>query len=330
MAAHLGKRIAVIDTENKSASKYIGRPGVPEFDVCELDSYAPAKYVEAIKFAEREGYDVIIVDGATQAWAGKDGALEMVDKAAKRSQSGNSFTAWRDVTPQHNSLVEAFVQCKAHLIVTLRAKMEYIMEEDSRGKKTPRKIGMAPVQRDGMEYEFDVVGDMDVDHNLVVSKTRCSDLDGQIYHKPSREPAETLLAWLNAGEAAPERPLAAAAQQPTMSSQPARGETRGGAETDEYGLAKPSTPCPVVSPGKPNAGKRWDELPGGLLEKMYADFGDKMNGAQKSWAEYLLSRRQARKAAEARAVAGDELVDQAEQAGFVVTDVTDHLEDVAQ
>jgi hypothetical protein len=329
LAAVLGKRVAVIDSENRSASKYVGEPGVPEFDVCELDSYAPRNYVEAIKDAEREGYDVIIVDGITQAWSGKDGALEMVDKAAKRSQSGNSFTAWRDVTPHHNALVEALVQCKAHLIVTMRAKMEYVLEEDARGKKTPRKVGMAPIQREGMEYELDVVGDLDVEHNLMISKTRCSALDGAVINKPGRELAETLLSWLGEGA-----PVAAEQPQPkpAQTSREAQtgggrplGEERSSTDTtgtqttsnsaepvlDDYGLEIPTCPCPVVRPGRPNAGKRWDELPGPLVAKMLDESGHLMTPDQLRWAEYLVTKRQARKAREAAAVA------MAAEAGFV-------------
>ncbi len=319
LSAYLGKRIAVIDTENRSASKYVGEPGIPDFDVLELDSYAPRNYVDAIKEAEREGFEVIIVDGVTQAWSGKDGALEMVDKAAKRSSSGNSFTAWRDVTPHHNSLVEALVQCKAHLIVTMRAKMEYVMDEDSRGKKTPRKVGMAPVQRDGLEYEFDVVGDMDVEHNLMISKTRCSALDGVVMNKPGRELAEKLVTWLSEGvrEEPKAAPLAAPAQPATTSSQPAKAVTPGPAEPaklDEYGIAIPRSPCPKVRDGKPNAGKLWSELQGPLIEKMYAENGQDMSAVQREWAEYLMARRQKRKAAEAAAEAAKNEAEQAQPA----------------
>ncbi|HEY3499287.1 MAG TPA: ATP-binding protein [Polyangiaceae bacterium] len=319
VAGFLGQRVAVIDTENRSASKYVGEPGIPDFDVLELDSYAPRNYVEAIKEAEREGYDVIIVDGVTQAWSGKDGALEMVDKAAKRSSSGNSFTAWRDVTPQHNALVEALVQCKSHLIVTMRAKMEYVMDEDSRGKKTPRKVGMAPVQRDGLEYEFDVVGDLDVEHNLMISKTRCSALDGVVMNKPGRELAEKLKLWLSEGvreepKAAPLAAESSASQRSadtrqttgTHAPRGAASDSVEPAKLDEYGLAIPASPCPVVRQGKPNAGKLWSELQGPLIEKMYAENGQQMTSQQREWAEYLMSRRQKRKAAEAHAAAESE------------------------
>lgn len=203
IARHLGQRIAVIDTEHGSASKYAG--DAADFDVLELETFAPRTYVEAIKAAEREGYDVIVVDSLSHAWMGKGGALEMVDAAAKRSQSKNTFMAWRDVTPEHNALVDALVQCRAHVIVTMRAKTEYVMEEDGRGKKTPVKIGLAPIQRDGLEYEMDVVADVNLEHDFMVSKTRCKALDKGVYRCAGEDVAGILKAWLSDGAPIAER-----------------------------------------------------------------------------------------------------------------------------
>lgn len=195
----LGEKVAFIDTEHGSASKYAGRDGF-NFDVLELDSFHPQTYIEAIKAAEQAGYDVLVIDSLSHAWMGKDGALELVDKAAKRSQSSNTFAAWRDVTPLHNALVEAMIQSRMHVIVTMRAKTEYVLEKDDRGKSVPRKVGMAPVQRDGLEYEFDIVADMDLDNNLIVSKTRCNALVGALVNKPGADFANIINAWLSDGE----------------------------------------------------------------------------------------------------------------------------------
>src|SRR5690606_13915360 len=118
-------RIAVIDTENNSAALYADEF---EFDVLNLDTFSPEVYIQAIRAAEAAGYDVLIIDSLSHAWMGKEGALEQVDKAARRYQ-GNTYAAWRDVTPMHNALVEAMVRCKCHLIVTMRAKTEYVVEK---------------------------------------------------------------------------------------------------------------------------------------------------------------------------------------------------------
>ncbi len=194
-------RTAVIDTERGSASKYSDKF---DFDVLEPDSFSPDKYVDCIDAAEAEGYEVLIIDSLSHAWMGKDGALEQVDKAkAKSNSGGNSFTAWRDVTPMHNRLVDAMLGSKMHVIATMRAKTEYVIVENEKGKKEPRKIGMAPIQRDGMEYEFDAFCDMDLDHNLIVGKTRCDTIDGRVFQKPGEELAVILINWLTDGAPQP-------------------------------------------------------------------------------------------------------------------------------
>jgi len=202
IATHLGERVAVIDTERGSASKYADKFG---FDVLELETFEPASYVDAIHAAEEAGFDVIVIDSLSHAWMGKGGALEMVDNAQRRQRTPNSFTAWRDVTPEHNKLVEAIVTCRAHIVVTMRAKTEYVQEKDERGKTTIRKIGLAPVQRDGLEYEFDVVCDIDLDNVLVVSKTRCTEMAERTFKKPGKDVADVLRAWLSDGTAPVER-----------------------------------------------------------------------------------------------------------------------------
>lgn len=194
-------RIALIDTEHRSAEKYADDF---DFDVeCLADNYAPARYVDKIQEAAAAGYDCVIIDSLTHAWSGPGGALEMVDDAARRAK-GNSYVAWRSVTPEHNRLVTAMLSAPLHVIATLRAKTEYVLETVG-GKQVPRKVGMAPIQREGMDYEFDVVGDMDHDHALMITKTRCAALDGKTWVKPGTdgELVKHLCAWLDSGEEPP-------------------------------------------------------------------------------------------------------------------------------
>ena len=197
----LGKRVAVIDTERGSASKYAD---LFAFDVLELESFSPDMYVQAIRAAESAGYDVIVVDSLSHAWMGKGGALEQVDDHARR-EKGNSFGAWRHVTPKHNAMVDALVSCRAHLIVTMRSKTEWVIEEE-RGKKVPRKIGLAPVQRDGLEYEMDIVGDLDQDNTFVITKSRCPALAGKTFHQPGAQLAGEVKKWLAGPQADPPPP----------------------------------------------------------------------------------------------------------------------------
>jgi len=218
IASHLGSKIAVIDTERGSASKYSDQF---EFDVLEIETYSPKTYIEAMEAAEEAGYDVLVIDSLSHAWVGKDGALEQVDKAARRTQSGNNFGAWRDVTPQHNAMVDAMISSKCHIIGTMRAKTEYVQEKDPKtGRTTIRKVGMAPIQRDGLEYEFDVVADLDADNNFIVGKTRCPQLSGAVVNRAGREVARTLKNWLTDG-APSETPREELPKAPVKAAKPA-------------------------------------------------------------------------------------------------------------
>ena len=244
-ATTIGKKVAVIDSERGSASKYAD---LFSFDTCDLESHSPQTYVNAIREAEKAGYDVLVIDSLSHAWSGKDGALEQVDKVAKRSQSGNSFTAWREVTPMHNALVDAILQSGCHVIATMRTKQEYVLEENERGKKTPRKVGMAPVQREGVEYEFDVIADMNIDHDFIVAKTRCAAIDGLVARKPGEEIAQTLADWVNSGAPAP-KPEPTAEGQSGQVSASAEKKSAGGAS--KSGSTSTSETSLSDSPAKP-------------------------------------------------------------------------------
>ena len=195
--------VAVIDTERRSASKYAG--DVADFDVCELSHFDPRQYVKAIRAAGEAGYRVLVIDSLSHAWTGEGGALSLVDKEAAKSKSRNTFAAWRHVTPLHNALVDAILQFPGHVIATLRTKVEYVIEKDSRGRSMPRKVGMAPVQRDGVEYEFDLVAEMD-NARLVVTKSRCSSLHDAVIDRPGEDFARTFLMWLDMGADPPTGP----------------------------------------------------------------------------------------------------------------------------
>jgi len=184
-------RIAVVDTERGSASKYAD---LFEFDVIELQSYEAENYTRAIAAAAQAGYTCLVIDSLSHAWNGTGGMLEQVDNASARAK-GNSYAAWRDVTPQQNRLIDAILQAPIDIIATMRSKTEYVVEKNERGKSTPRKVGMAPVQRDGMEYEFDVVADMDA-ATMLVTKSRCPALAGKAFQRPGDEVAALLRDWL--------------------------------------------------------------------------------------------------------------------------------------
>jgi hypothetical protein len=196
LAFGLGGKVGVIDTEHGSADLYAD---LGDYDVIEITApYTVPKYLQAIQKFEAAGYATIIIDSLTHAWAGDGGLL---DKQGKIADSGkaNGYAAWRTITPEHNSLVEAMLKSPCHIIATMRSKQEYVLETNEKGKQVPRKVGMAPVQRDGMEYEFTVMLDIDINHIASSTKDRTSLFDGRFF-KVGRETGAELLQWLEHGE----------------------------------------------------------------------------------------------------------------------------------
>lgn len=194
IATHLGGKIAVVDTEHGSASKYADKFN---FDVVNMEPpFHPDRFIKFIREAQDAGYQTVILDSLSHAWNGTGGLLEVVDQIAARSNSKNTFAAWKEGTPIYNHLIDAIIQSNVHVIATMRSKQDYTMELDDRGKQKPVKVGMAPIQRDGFEYEFDVVLTMDIDNNAIVTKTRCEELNGGIFRKPGKDVADILTSWL--------------------------------------------------------------------------------------------------------------------------------------
>lgn len=201
-AKYFGGRVAVIDSERNSASLYAD---IFDFDCCPLiPPYSAEKYTEAIKDAS--GYDVLVIDSWSHAWTGEGGILDFVSEVTAASRSRNAYTeGWRKATPLHNRMVDTVLAFPGHVIVTMRTKTEYVMEENDRGKKVPRKIGLAPIQRDGIEYEFDIVADLDLDHTMTITKTRLEALaePSNIFKKPGRDFTNIVLEWADSGVSVP-------------------------------------------------------------------------------------------------------------------------------
>lgn len=188
------KRVCVIDTERGSASKYAD---IFDFDVIELDTFHPNSFVEAIQEVVKSGaYSVLILDTISHEWEGKGGALEL---------AGRDFTNWSKITPLHNTFVDAMLRAPLHVIATLRAKEEYAMEkEEGKSKATVRKMGMEPIQRKGIQYEFDITASLDSDNTMSIEKTRCSSLQGAIFQHAGADFAQIVQTWLD-GELPPAR-----------------------------------------------------------------------------------------------------------------------------
>lgn len=218
-------KICVIDTENHSGELYANynKNGVEigQFNYIEIVSpYTPEKYTLAIHEAEAAGIECIIIDSLTHAWSGEGGLLDKKGQIEKSNKPGvNSWTAWRDITPMHNRLIDSILTSKAHIIATLRAKMETVQEKDDRGKTIIRKLGMNPIQRDGMEYEFTTFIDVDQNHQATTSKDRTSLFDGKVFSL-GVDAGKLLLGWLETG--ADMQPQPSAQEQPALPFVPAQ------------------------------------------------------------------------------------------------------------
>lgn len=192
------KRVAVIDTERGSASKYAD---IFDFDVIELDKFHPNAFIEAIALiVKAKEYSVLIIDSISHEWEGKGGSLEL---------AGHNFANWAKVTPLHNSFVDEMLSAPLHVIATMRAKEEYSMdkEPDKDGKNTKSvvtKKGMEPIQRKGVQYEFDIIGSLDMDNSMTIEKTRCSSLQGLMFQFAGHDFVEITQTWLD-GELPPVR-----------------------------------------------------------------------------------------------------------------------------
>lgn len=191
MAMGLGKKILLVDTENGSGDLYAE---LGDYDIITLEApFDPDRYINAIKEGEKENYDVIILDSISHAWAGKGGLLEQQSVLASRANE-NSYSAWRHITPKHNELIDAMLGSTAHIIATMRSKQEYVITKN--GDKTEiKKVGLSPIQRDGMEYEFTVVFDIDINHLAKSTKDRTG-IFGEKIFKIHEDTGKTLSDWL--------------------------------------------------------------------------------------------------------------------------------------
>ncbi len=174
LAFGMGRKVAMLDTENGSGSLYAD---LGEYDVMELEPpFSVNKYIEGVYEAEDDGYEVVIIDSLSHAWAGDGGLLSK--KEALDARGGNPFSNWAAISKEHEALKSALLQSRVHVIATMRSKTDYVLVEDRAGKAVPRKVGLAPVQRDGIEYEFSTVFDIAMDHTAVSTKDRTGLFDG--------------------------------------------------------------------------------------------------------------------------------------------------------
>jgi len=182
-------KICIIDTENGSANLYahLGAYKVLSLDV----PFSPERYIQAINTCEQAGIEVIIIDSISHCW-------EYL-LASHAAMAGNSFVNWNKITPRYNTWVQKILQSNCHIICTLRTKQDYVLSEKN-GKLTPEKAGTKAIMREGIDYEFTIVLNMDLNHKAKVTKDRTGIFNGQSEFVPSIETGKTILEWCN-GEA---------------------------------------------------------------------------------------------------------------------------------
>ena len=181
-------KVAVIDTENHSSDLYAH---IGYYNVLHLSApFTPEKYIQAIELCEKAAMEVIIIDSVTHEWE------NLIDYHS--SLQGNSFTNWGKITPRHNAFVQKILQSPCHVISTTRTKQDYVLNERN-GKMVPEKVGLKSVQRDGLEYEFTLVFDLDMKNNASASKDRTGLFFGKPEQKLSVETGKLIRDWCNTG-----------------------------------------------------------------------------------------------------------------------------------
>ena len=182
------EKIVVVDSENESSHLYAH---LGPYNVVSIKApFTPEKYSKAIAQCVEENMEVIIIDSTTHMWTC---LLEI-----HSMMQGNSFTNWGKITPRNDSFMQKMLQCPCHIVATTRTKQDYILAEKN-GKTVPEKVGLKAIQRDGLEYEFTVVFDIDINHVAKSSKDRTGLF---INSEPSVLSAATGIAlknWCNSG-----------------------------------------------------------------------------------------------------------------------------------
>jgi len=194
MATGIGGRIAVIDTERGSASKYADRF---QFHTCQLADRTIDGYIAALEAAAKAGYDVLVIDSLSHGW---QELLQEVDRLAKARFGGNTWAAWSEGTPKQRRLIDALTDWPGHVIATMRSKTEWNQQTDEKtGRLRPVRIGLAPEQGKGIEYEFDLLVELSADHVATVIKDRTGKFQDRVIEKPDEAFGRALAEWLAEG-----------------------------------------------------------------------------------------------------------------------------------
>jgi hypothetical protein len=234
----MGPNLGLIDTERRTALNYAK---IFTFKHLPMPDTRPQTLVHALAIAARRGIDPLIIDGATPFWSGQGGLLAQVDKTTQASRSGNAFTSgWKAVKPIEHEMWDAILSYPGHVIITLRVKTAYeLRESKSGGGKEPVKIGLRPDQREGVDYEFDLVGDLDMQHTMTIGKSRYPGPGGvevnEVIEQPNIDFGQRIVKWLSDGVQLPTvKDYIAQVMDPTMTYEQLLGLYQG--ELSQRGL----------------------------------------------------------------------------------------------
>lgn len=187
-------KIAVIDTENGSASLYSHLGGFQTIDM--QAPFTPESYIKAIDLCVEAGMECIILDSSSHEWSGPGGCIEINEHLAQTKFKGNTWSAWSQTTPRHDAFVQKVLQCNAHVITCTRSKMETVMTDD----KKVKKLGMKDIQREGWEYELTVSLNIDRDtHTAIASKDRTELFEGKDPFVITEKTGELIRQWCEQG-----------------------------------------------------------------------------------------------------------------------------------
>ena len=193
IAEKMGVPFAVIDTEARSASKYADRF---KFKVDNLAQKTVDHYIASMEEAKKVGYKVLFIDSLTHAWRELTGE---VDRITQSSGSQNSILAWAKVSSKQKRFINAILNFPGHIIVTMRSKTEWIIGDGKDGKTAPKMVGLAPEQGKGIEYEFDLLMEMDQGHYATITKDRTGKFQDETIEKPGEDFGVALYEWLASG-----------------------------------------------------------------------------------------------------------------------------------
>lgn len=185
-------KIAIIDTENGSASLY---SHLGKYNVLTLEEpFTPERYIQAIEACELSEIEVVIIDSISHEWNGKGGCLEIHENL------GGRFQDWAKVSPRHQAFIDKILNSNCHIITSVRRKVDYSMDSDSNGKSKVIKHGTKEITREGFEYELTANFELINDKHLVKAS---KDRTGLFMDSPefiiNSSIGKKLIEWCNSG-----------------------------------------------------------------------------------------------------------------------------------